>query len=103
MTAQASRHAAGTRTEHDLLGYLDVPADAYYGVHTVRAAENFPITGITLEIYPIFIDALAAVKQAAAPANRDIGALEPDQGGRDHRWPPATSAPGGCTSSSSST
>jgi aspartate ammonia-lyase len=68
---------AGTRSEHDLLGYLDVPADAYYGVHTARAADNFPITGIRLEIYPIFINALAAVKQAAAVANRDIGAIDP--------------------------
>jgi aspartate ammonia-lyase len=70
---------AGTRSEHDLLGYLDVPADAYYGVHTVRAADNFPITGIRLEIYPIFINALAAVKQAAAVANRAIGAIDPDK------------------------
>ena len=35
-----------TRTEHDLLGYLDVPADAYYGVHTARAVDNFPISGL---------------------------------------------------------
>jgi aspartate ammonia-lyase len=66
-----------TRTEHDLLGDLEVPQAAYYGVHTVRAVENFPITGITLQMYPIFIGALAAVKQAAAQANRDIGALDP--------------------------
>ena len=46
-------------------------------MHTVRASENFPITGITLQMYPIFITALADVKQAAAQANRDIGALEP--------------------------
>jgi len=66
-----------TRTEHDLLGDLEVPQAAYYGVHTVRAVENFPITGITLQMYPIFIGAVAAVKQAAAQANRDIGALDP--------------------------
>jgi aspartate ammonia-lyase len=65
-----------TRSEHDLLGHLDVPADAYYGVHTARAVDNFPISGIKLAIYPAFIAALAAVKQAAATANRDIGALE---------------------------
>jgi aspartate ammonia-lyase len=76
MTAAAPTPVV-TRTEHDLLGDLDVPQTAYYGVHTVRAAENFPITGITLKMYPIFIAALAAVKQAAAKANRDIGALEP--------------------------
>ncbi|MET0967202.1 MAG: lyase family protein, partial [Nakamurella sp.] len=65
-----------TRSEHDLLGYLDVPTDAYFGVHTARAVDNFPITGIQLAIYPAFIGALAAVKQAAATANRDIGALD---------------------------
>jgi aspartate ammonia-lyase len=65
------------RNEHDLLGYLDVPAQAYYGVHTARAVENFRISGIKLAIYPTFIGALAAVKQAAATANRDIGALDP--------------------------
>ena len=77
MTATDPTTAATTRTEHDLLGDLEVPQDAYYGVHTVRASENFPITGITLQMYPIFITALADVKQAAAQANRDIGALEP--------------------------
>ena len=46
-------------------------------MHTARAADNFPITGIRLDIYPVFINALAAVKQAAAVANRDIGAIEP--------------------------
>ncbi len=77
MTATDPTTAATTRTEHDLLGDLEVPQDRYYGVHTVRASENFPITGITLQMYPIFITALADVKQAAAQANRAIGALEP--------------------------
>src|SRR6478735_3832772 len=72
----ADQTLTSTRTEHDLLGDLEVPQAAYYGVHTVRAVENFPITGITLKMYPIFIGALAAVKQAAAKANRDIGALD---------------------------
>ena len=93
---------AGTRSEHDLLGYLDVPADAYYGVHTARAADNFPITGIRLEIYPIFISALAAVKQAAALANRDIGASSRPRRTRSS-LPRTRFAPGGCTTSSSST
>ena len=75
-TAEGCTPDMSMRTEHDLLGYLDVPADAYYGVHTARAVDNFPITGIKLAIYPAFIAALAAVKQAAATANRDIGALE---------------------------
>jgi aspartate ammonia-lyase len=66
-----------TRREHDLLGDRDVPADAYYGVHTLRAVENFPITGIPISIYPDLVGALAAIKQAAALANRELGLLDP--------------------------
>src|SRR5689334_1574725 len=76
-TAPDDTATIGTRSEHDLLGDLDVPAAAYYGVHTAREVENFPITGITLAIYPVFLGALAAVKEAAATANRDIDALDP--------------------------
>jgi len=78
MTQPTARPTTGaaTRTEHDLLGNLDVPADAYYGVHTARAVDNFPISGIRLAGQPIFIGALAAVKQAAAQANRDLGLLD---------------------------
>ena len=63
--------SAKTRTEHDLLGDLEVPADAYYGVQTARALENFQISGIELRQYPNFIKALAMVKLAAARANFD--------------------------------
>jgi aspartate ammonia-lyase len=66
----------GVRREHDLLGDRDVPADAYYGVHTLRAMENFPITGIPIAIYPDLVDALAAIKQAAALANRELRLLD---------------------------
>lgn len=72
MTAQV---AAG-RVEYDSLGAVTVPADAYYGIHTARAVENFPISGITVAAYPEFVDALAAVKRAAAEANRDLGLLD---------------------------
>lgn len=65
-----------TRTEHDLLGELPVPVDAYYGVHTARAVDNFAISRIQLSAYPVFVIALAAVKQAAAQANREIGQLD---------------------------
>jgi aspartate ammonia-lyase len=58
-----------TRTEHDLLGDFEVPADAYYGVQTARALENFQITGQPLSNFPNFIKALAIVKLAAARAN----------------------------------
>ncbi len=64
------------RREHDLLGDRDVPADAYYGVHTLRAVENFPITGTPISIYPDLIAALASIKQAAALANRELGLLD---------------------------
>ncbi|HSN54643.1 MAG TPA: lyase family protein, partial [Candidatus Sulfomarinibacteraceae bacterium] len=67
-----------TRTEHDLLGEREVPADALYGVQTLRAVENFPITGIRLGHFPHLIRALAMVKQAAARANRRLGLLEPE-------------------------
>ena len=55
-----------TRTEHDLLGDREVPGSAYWGVHTLRAVENFPITGTTISAYPELIRALACIKQAAA-------------------------------------
>src|SRR5574337_398886 len=60
--------APGTRIEHDLLGDREIPADAYYGVHTLRALENFPITGTPISIYPELVRALAGIKQAAARA-----------------------------------
>jgi aspartate ammonia-lyase len=62
-----------TRTEHDLLGKKAVPADAYYGVQTARALENFHISGVELHLYPDFIKALAMVKLAAARANFECG------------------------------
>ena len=64
------------RNEHDLLGDRAVPEDAYYGVHTIRAVENFPITGTSISIYPDLIYALACVKQAAALANNELGLLD---------------------------
>ncbi|WP_432194311.1 aspartate ammonia-lyase [Streptomyces sp. bgisy027] len=70
--------AQATRMEHDLVGDKAVPADAYYGVHTVRAVENFAITGSTIAQFPDLITSLAAVKQAAAQANRDLDLLPTD-------------------------
>ena len=65
-----------TRIEHDLLGNKEVPAEAYYGVQTLRAIENFEnISGIKLGSYPNYIKALAMVKHAAAVANHDLGLL----------------------------
>jgi aspartate ammonia-lyase len=67
--------AGGTRREKDLLGERDVPAVNYYGIQTQRAVENFPITGIPIAQFPHLIKALAAVKQASALANHDLGQL----------------------------
>jgi aspartate ammonia-lyase len=65
-----------TRREHDLLGDRDVPATAYYGVHTLRAVENFPISGTPISIYPDLIAALASIKLAAAKSNAELGLLD---------------------------
>jgi aspartate ammonia-lyase len=65
-----------TRTEHDLLGDREIPYEALYGVQTLRALENFPITGIPLREFPVLIESLAAVKEAAALTNRELGLLE---------------------------
>src|SRR4051812_34990879 len=66
---------ARTRLEHDLLGEREVPEDALYGVQTLRALENFPITGVPLREFPALIEALAAVKEAAALANAELALL----------------------------
>ncbi|MCP3711317.1 aspartate ammonia-lyase [Paraburkholderia sp. CNPSo 3274] len=63
------------RIEHDLLGDLPVPNEAYYGVHTLRALTNFPITGIPISTYPNLVNALAYVKEAAAIANCELRLL----------------------------
>ncbi|MEU0839554.1 aspartate ammonia-lyase [Streptomyces sp. NPDC005962] len=70
---------ADHRREHDLLGDRDVPLDAYWGIHTLRARENFPITGTAISAYPHLINALAAVKEATARANEDLGLLAPEK------------------------
>ncbi|MBT3313917.1 MAG: aspartate ammonia-lyase [Anaerolineae bacterium] len=65
-----------TRTEHDLLGYKEVPAEAYYGIHSLRAVENFPISGTKIRAYPELVNALASVKKASALANHQFGLLD---------------------------
>jgi aspartate ammonia-lyase len=66
-----------TRREHDLLGEREVPVEAYYGVQTLRALENFPISGVRLSGFQHFIDALAFIKKACAATNRELGILDP--------------------------
>ncbi|MGV1003979.1 MAG: aspartate ammonia-lyase [Candidatus Nanopelagicales bacterium] len=68
---------ATTRMEHDSLGDREVPSDAYYGVQTVRAIENFPISGIKLWQFGTLVSGLAFVKKAAAIANAELGVLDP--------------------------
>ena len=66
-----------TRREHDLLGEADVPMSAYWGIHSQRAVENFPITGVPVGHFPDLVRALALVKLAAARANKRLGYLDP--------------------------
>ncbi|SHE84060.1 aspartate ammonia-lyase [Microbulbifer donghaiensis] len=67
---------SAVRMEHDLLGDREVPADAYFGIQTLRALENFQITGITLNHFPNLVKALAMVKKAAARTNSELGYLQ---------------------------
>ncbi|MFO7938432.1 MAG: aspartate ammonia-lyase [Bacteroidales bacterium] len=79
MVNVAAQYESGqTRREHDLLGDRDVPNEYFYGVQTLRAIENFNISGVTLNFYPALIEALAEVKLAAAKANHELGLLPDD-------------------------
>ena len=70
-----------TRIEHDSLGEMHVPAEAYYGVQTLRAIENFnEISGITISDHPYYVKALAMVKWAATHANMSLGILDENIG-----------------------
>src|SRR3989337_887638 len=66
----------GTRIEKDSLGQKEVPADAYYGLQSVRAMENFPLSGPRK--HPRMVEAMAMVKKAAAFANAELGLLKPE-------------------------
>ncbi len=71
--------STATRAEHDLIGDRDIPAVAYWGVHSLRALENFPITGIPIGESPYLVEALASVKEAAAMANNELGLLDDER------------------------
>ncbi|MGF3055695.1 aspartate ammonia-lyase [Microbacterium sp. YY-01] len=75
----AAEAPASTRTETDSIGSMEIPVDAYWGVHTARAAENFPITKRPISVYPDLVRALAMVKQASARANKQIGVLDAER------------------------
>ena len=71
--------AQKTRTESDLLGKKEIPFDAYYGVQTLRALENFQISGVKTNFYPDYVKAYAMVKLAAARANTEVGRMKKDR------------------------
>src|SRR5918995_4847048 len=78
-TARPAGQGGATRMEKDLLGEKAIPADAYYGVQTARALENFQISGVPINHYPGFIEAWAIVKLAAARGNTDVGAMKKEK------------------------
>jgi len=77
---ESPAHLKGdVRLEHDSLGEREVPDHAYYGVQTLRAMENFPISGVYVTNFEHMIEGLAFVKKAAAQANHELGVLEEDK------------------------
>ena len=70
-----------TRLEHDFLGDKPIPAQAYWGIHSARAVENFPISGQTVAQMPELVRALAFVKKASAMANADLGVIDRPRAG----------------------
>ncbi|EAS42072.1 aspartate ammonia-lyase [Photobacterium profundum] len=69
-----------TRIEEDLLGERHVPADAYWGIHTLRAVENFNISNTTISDVPDFVRGMVFTKKAAAMANKELGAIPSEVG-----------------------
>src|SRR3989338_7737105 len=67
------------RIEHDLLGEMKIPDNVYYGVHTQRAINNFPISAQKISDNIIFVKALAQTKKACALANRELGTIPKDK------------------------
>ena len=63
-----------TRLEKDSLGERQIPSEAYYGIQTIRAIENFPISG--LKPKPAYIDAAIHIKKAAAKVHKALGLLD---------------------------
>jgi aspartate ammonia-lyase len=76
---QTQSSTAKPRVEKDLLGEKEIPGNAYYGIQTARALENFQLSGVLINHYPGFVEAWAIVKLAAAQANTDVGAMKPER------------------------
>ncbi|WP_156792179.1 aspartate ammonia-lyase [Desulfotalea psychrophila] len=70
------RTMSGFRLEHDSLGHREIPGDAYYGVQTQRAIENFPISGVPVSNFSHLIEGFAFIKIAAARANFELGVMD---------------------------
>jgi aspartate ammonia-lyase len=69
---------SATRNKEDLLGQRHVPADAYYGIHKLRAIENFNISSVTISDVPGFVRGMVMTKKAAALANKELGVIPSD-------------------------
>lgn len=79
-TKHATKKAApGFRIEEDLLGEMEVPDEVYYGVHTLRAIDNYKISSTTINDVPEFIRGMVQVKKATALANRRLHTLPKDK------------------------
>jgi aspartate ammonia-lyase len=79
-TGTSPEHLVGAmRTEHDSLGERELPDHAYYGIQTLRAMENFAISGVFIKNFEHMIEALAFVKKAAAQANCELGVLDEEK------------------------
>jgi aspartate ammonia-lyase len=76
---QTQSSTAKPRVEKDLLGEKEIPGNAYYGIQTARALENFQLSGVLINHYPGFVEAWAIVKLAAAQANTDVDAMKPER------------------------
>lgn len=80
MTSTAPiHHDVAPRTETDFMGTREVPGSAYWGIQTLRAKENFAITGIPISSYPVLVKALAQVKHAAVLANHGLGLISDEK------------------------
>ncbi|MEA2041614.1 MAG: aspartate ammonia-lyase [Bacteroidota bacterium] len=79
MNVGAQYVSGRTRKEHDLLGDRMIPYEFFYGVQTMRARENFNISGVSINFYPDLVRALTSVKLVAAKANNKLGMLSDDK------------------------
>lgn len=70
------RNSGRSRIEKDSLGASEIPANMYWGIHTLRALQNFPLTGIQISSYPALVTALAQIKHATVLANFDLGLID---------------------------